>query len=169
MTVLAFTHVAAGCASSLLVAEYLHAGPVQTILIVAGGILGSHLPDIDHPKSAFGSRVLPLSVPISAVFGHRGITHSLIAVVGMSLLIWWALHHVHWQQGFSVPVVVGIAAGYLSHLAGDYFTNSGVPLLWPSRRRFVSPLKFCTGDAREYVLAYAMYGWVIYELWRVFK
>src|SRR5487761_2168995 len=42
LVMLAFTHVAAGCASSLLVAEYLHAGPVQTILIVAGGIIGSH-------------------------------------------------------------------------------------------------------------------------------
>lgn len=160
---LAFTHVAAGCTTSLLVAEYLHAGPVQTLLILAGGIIGSHLPDIDHPNSAFGSRVKPLSVPISALFGHRGITHSLLAVIGMSFLIWWALNYLHWQQGFTVPLVVGIAAGYLSHLAGDYFTNSGVPLLWPSRKRFVSPLKFCTGDMREYVMAYAMYGWVVYE------
>jgi inner membrane protein len=90
---LAFTHVAAGCASSLLVAEYMHATPVQTLLIMAGGIIGSHLPDIDHPKSAFGSRVLPLSIPISTVFGHRGITHSLLAVAGMSWLIWWSLYH----------------------------------------------------------------------------
>ncbi len=165
---LAFTHTAAGCASSLLVAEYLHATPVQTLLIMAGGIIGSHLPDIDHPKSAFGKRVLPLSLPISAVFGHRGITHSLIAVAGMSWLIWWGLHYVHWQKWFTVPVVVGVATGYLSHLAGDWLTNSGVPLLWPSKRRFVSPLKLCTGDLREYLLAFAMYGWVIFECTRVF-
>lgn len=166
---LAFTHVAAGCASSLLVAHYLHAGPVQTALMMAGGILGSHLPDIDHPKSAFGSRVLPLSIPISAVFGHRGITHSLIAVVGISFLIWWSLHYLQWEKGYSVPLMVGISTGYLSHLAGDYFTNSGVPLLWPSRKRFVSPLKFCTGDMREYFLAFGMYGWSMYEGLKFFK
>ena len=165
---LAFTHVAAGCASSLLIAEYLHATPVQTVLIMAGGIIGSHLPDIDHPKSAFGSRVLPLSIPISTVFGHRGVTHSLLAVAGMSWLIWWSLHHLHWHQGYAVPVVVGVATGYLSHLAGDWLTNSGIPLLWPSKRRFVSPLKLCTGDLREYLLAFAMYGWVIFECTRVF-
>jgi inner membrane protein len=165
---LAFTHTAAGCASALLVAEYLHASPSQAILIVAGGILGSHLPDIDHPKSAFGSRVLPLSLPISAIFGHRGITHSLLAVAGMSGLIWWTFNAVHWQRGYAVPVVVGIAVGYLSHLLGDWLTNSGVPLLWPSKRRFVAPIKLCTGDLREYLLAFAMYGWSVMDCVRVF-
>lgn len=165
---MAFTHVAAGCTAALLAADYLHAGQVQTILIVAGGIVGAYLPDIDHPKSAFGSRVLPLSIPISAVFGHRGITHSLMAVVGVSWLMWWALHSAHWEKGFTVPLVAGIAAGYLSHLLGDWLTNSGVPLLWPSRRRFVSPLKLCTGDAREYILAVAMYGWSAFKCAKVF-
>jgi len=45
------------------------------------------MPDIDHPQSAFGKRVLPLSIPIATVFGHRGITHSLLAVAGMSWVI----------------------------------------------------------------------------------
>lgn len=157
---MAFTHAAAGAASSLLVAQYLHAGPVQSLLILSGGIAGSYLPDIDHPKSAFGRRVLPLSLPISAIFGHRGITHSLIAVVAMSGLLWWVFQHANWEQGISVPVLVGIAVGYLSHLLGDWLTNSGVPLLWPSKRRFVSPLKLCTGDFREYILGLLMYGWV---------
>ncbi len=165
---LAFTHIAAGCASSLLAADALHAQPAQTVLILGGGILGSMLPDIDHPKSAFGSRVLPLSIPLSAIFGHRGITHSLLAVVGMSGLIWWAFNAAHWHRGYAVPVVIGIAVGYLSHLAGDWLTNSGVPLLWPSKRRFVAPLKLCTGDLREYMLAFAMYGWVIFECVRIF-
>lgn len=165
---MAFTHAAAGAASSLLVAQYLNAGPVQSLLVLSGGIAGSYLPDIDHPKSAFGSRVLPLSLPISAIFGHRGITHSLIAVVAMSGLLWWVFQHVNWEQGISVPVLVGIAVGYLSHLLGDWLTNSGVPLLWPSKRRFVSPLKLCTGDFREYILAVLMYGWVGMAAMRLF-
>jgi inner membrane protein len=86
----------------------------------------------------------------------------------MSGLIWWVFNAVLWQRGYAVPVVVGIAVGYLSHLLGDWMTNSGVPLLWPSKRRFVAPLKICTGDLREYVLAFAMYGWSVMDCVRVF-
>ena len=50
---LAFTSIAAGCASSLLVFGALNAQPLQTILVPAGGILGIMQPDIDHPQSAF--------------------------------------------------------------------------------------------------------------------
>jgi len=165
---MAFTHAAAGATSALLVAQHLHAGPIQTLLVLSGGVAGSYLPDIDHPKSAFGSRVLPLSLPISAIFGHRGITHSLIAAVAISGLLWWVFQRANWHEGIAVPVLVGIAVGYLSHLLGDWLTNAGVPLLWPSKRRFVSPLKLCTGDFREYILALLMYGWVAMTAMRIF-
>lgn len=48
---LVFTRIAAGL--SLLVSGVLNAQPLQTILVLGGGILGSMLPDIDHPQSAF--------------------------------------------------------------------------------------------------------------------
>jgi len=155
---MAFTHIAFGAASALLAAEWLNVPKAQTVLMLGGGVLGSMLPDIDHPGSAFGRRVPFLSIPLSAIFGHRGITHSLIAVVGMSALVWYSLHHLDWHPGYSVPFVVGIAVGYLSHLAGDWLSNSGVPLLWPSRRRFVAPLRIFTGDTVEYLLAFGLYA-----------
>jgi inner membrane protein len=165
---LAFTHIAAGCMSSLLISDVLHAQPAQTILILGGGILGSMLPDIDHPKSVFGRCVLPLSYVLSALFGHRGVTHSLLAVVGISGLIGWAFSAAHWQQGYAVPVMIGVAIGYLSHLVGDWLTNSGIPLLWPSKRRFVSPIRLCTGDLREYLLALGLYAWSAVDCVRAF-
>jgi len=79
----------------------------------------------------------------------------------MSLPAWYTLNQLAWHRGFSVPFVAGLAAGYLFHLAGDWMTNSGVPLLWPSRRRFVAPIHLFTGDALEYLLAFGMYGWVM--------
>jgi len=165
---MAFTHIAAGAASALLAANWLDAPNAQTVLLLAGGVFGSMLPDTDHPASAFGRRVLPISIPLSAIFGHRGITHSLVAVAGMSWLAWYALNHLAWNPGYSVPFVAGLAAGYLSHLVGDWMTNSGVPLLWPSRRRFVSPVRLFTGDALEYLLAFAVYGWVMVHGMNVF-
>lgn len=158
---MAFTHIAAGSASSLLVADWLDIQAHQAVLMIAGGVLGSMLPDIDHPSSAFGRRVRPISTVLSAVLGHRGLTHSLLAVVGMSALAWYALHHLDWHPSYSVPLVTGIAVGYLSHLVGDWMTNSGVPLLWPIKRRFVAPIRMFTGDFKEYILAYVMYGWAV--------
>jgi len=92
------------------------------------------------------------------------ITHSLIAIVAVSWLMWWVLNQADWDRGIAIPMVLGFVAGYLSHLLGDWLTNSGVPLLWPSKRRFVSPLKLCTGDFREYILGWLMYGWVAMTL-----
>lgn len=161
---MASTHIALGAASGVLAANLLGAGVEQATLLVAGGVLGSLLPDIDHPASAFGRRVPFLSIPLSAIFGHRGITHSLLAVVAMSALAWYALNRLEWYPGYSVPFVVGVAAGYLSHLAGDWLTNSGVPLLWPNRRRFAAPLRIDTGSAIEYALAAVAWAWVALRL-----
>ena len=94
---MAFTHIAAGSAAALLAADWLGASRPQAILLLAGGVFGSMLPDIDHPASSFGRRVLPISIPISAIFGHLAITHSLIAVAGMPWLAWYALNHLEWD------------------------------------------------------------------------
>ena len=50
---LVLTHIAAGCASSILASGVLNAQPLQTILVLGGGIIGSMLSEIDHPQSVF--------------------------------------------------------------------------------------------------------------------
>lgn len=156
---MAFTHIAAGSASAVGLAVWMDLALESGVYLLAGGVIGSLLPDVDHPASSFGKRVWPISLLVSSIFGHRGVTHSLIAVAGMTWLAWHALRDVMLHPGVAAPMVAGMAVGYLSHLLGDWMTNSGVPLLWPSRRRFVSPVRFSTGDAVEYVLAFALYGW----------
>ena len=49
--------------------------------IVPSAILTCLLPDIDHPKSFLGQRLKWISKPIARAFGHRGFTHSLLAVI----------------------------------------------------------------------------------------
>lgn len=111
-------------------------------------LLGAMLPDLDHPNSTIGKRLGFLAYPIKILFGHRGLTHSLIAMVGMFYLahitqnawVWW------------------LAFGYTLHLIGDYLTDSGLPLLWPSRKRFRFILVTKTNSFGEPVLVTLFVG-----------
>ncbi len=105
--------------------------------LIPACLLTSLLPDIDHPRSLLGQRLRWVSVPIARVFGHRGFTHSLIAVAGGIFLLTQKL-----PASMIIPndVMQGMVLGYLSHILADMLTPAGVPLLWPCRWRFRFPL-----------------------------
>lgn len=110
--------------------------------------LGALAPDIDHPKSWVGRRLRFLSVPVSMIFGHRGITHSLLAVVACVAMMtgdgWGPGDGWGWK---AAPVWIG----YLSHLLADSLTPAGVPLFWPIKRTFGLALAR-TGSPLEWLL-----------------
>lgn len=86
-----------------------------------------------------------------ANFGHRGITHSLLALGLLVALGELPVFPWHWLHlGFL------IGWGYASHLLADALTKQGVPLLWPLDRRFGFPpfraLRLTTGRFMEYAL-----------------
>lgn len=109
------------------------------------------LPDIDHPQSWVGRRTLLISRPLAAVFGHRGFTHSILAVVACFVLLHW--------RGLGRAVVDPVVVGYLSHLGADLLTSSGLPLAWPLRWRFAIPL--CrTGSPVELIIVAVVVAWV---------
>ena len=128
---MAGSHVALGAAAWMLAAP--HFG--QDALQPAGlglAVAGSLLPDIDHPKSWAGRRLRPFSNAIAAIFGHRGVTHSLLALVGC----WAALRYgTAVPRGWAAPVVTG----YLSHLLADLLTPGGLRLAWPLRGTWSLP------------------------------
>src|SRR4051812_27051315 len=123
---LAGSHVALGAAAWALAAPGF-GRPALDAGSLALAALGALLPDIDHPKSWVGRRLRPVSDGIAAVFGHRGITHSLLAVAGCGLLL---------RGNWALPVVLG----YLSHLGGDLLTPAGLRLFWPLPGRWAVPL-----------------------------
>lgn len=129
--------------------------PAGLIVGIALVMLGALLPDIDHPHGALASERVagmrlfkPLAWGVGAVFGHRGPTHSLLAlaaliVLGQWPLLPWAATNFGWL----------LAWGYALHLLADALTKSGIPLFWPARARFGIPpfrrLRFATGTWRE--------------------
>ena len=138
---MAGSHVVVGVVTWVVTLRLGIHGAVEPIGVAAAA-LGSLLPDIDHPKSAVGSVLKPISVPLAMLLGHRGLTHSMLAVLGATLL----LSHLG-VNSVAAPLVLG----YLSHLAADVLTPAGVPLLWPLKRRFAVPL--CrTGGVGEFLV-----------------
>ncbi len=121
--------------------------------IIAGGLLTCLLPDIDHPHSFLGQRLKWLSLPIARMFGHRGFTHSLLAIMGGIMLFTLQV-----TPGL-IPLDAfhGMIIGYLSHIIADMLTPAGVPLLWPCRWRFRLPiLQSQKGNQLERILCLAV-------------
>src|SRR4051812_11682043 len=122
------THMAIGFMTGAAVASSYHVPlSVETGAVAMMTVVGSLLPDIDHPASRISHDMKCFALPFH-LFSHRGLTHSLLAVVVMALLM-----------GFlQVEFVraVALLAGYVSHLIADALTRSGIRLWWPSRRRF---------------------------------
>ncbi len=98
-------------------------------LLAAAASLG---PDTDLPTSKVGRLFFWLSVPLERRFGHRTLTHSLVALSAVAALagpltaisplyFWCAL------------------GGYWSHLWIDMLNVRGVDLFWPSPVRLVTP------------------------------
>lgn len=157
------THLAAGLCAGAAAVVWLQVPALQATWVMLGALLGALLPDIDHPKSWLGRRLLFISLPLATVFGHRGITHSLVAVAGVcwaqyQALLHWSLGE-HWRMA-----AVGVGVGYLSHLLGDFATHGGVPWLWPYKQRFSLPLTFRTGSWFERLLFFALWAGTLYLL-----
>lgn len=148
---MAGSHVVMGAALWALTARLTGAPPAEPVALAAAA-LGALLPDIDHPQSWAGRKMRVVSVPLSLLVGHRGITHSAVAVLAALAVL--LVMGMGW-------VAAPVAVGYLSHLLADGLTPSGVPLLWPSRRRFT--LNLCrTGGIAEIVIVAgiaALGGW----------
>lgn len=155
------THIALGLNTLWLLQPIPAAITPDTLLpLVAAVAFGSLLPDLDASESKIkylsvgGVRPLvPLAILLHRSLGHRGLLHSfmglgLCALPAATLSLWWG-----WQPA------VGLLLGYAGHLAGDACTRTGIPLLYPRRRRYhllPRPWRFTTGSAAEEVLFIAL-------------
>ena len=141
------THVAIGFLSGAVVAAGFHVPLyLQTGAVLMVASIGSLMPDIDTPASKMSRSLGGLRKPLG-LFAHRGLTHSLFAVIALALVMVF----------LQVQFVHGVAflAGYVSHLLADSVTKSGIRLWWPAQRRFrlVSKrLTIKTGGAIDWLI-----------------
>jgi inner membrane protein len=144
--------------------------------------IGALLPDIDNAQSTIGHKFGWISKEIQRIAGHRTIFHSLLGLllgsllaIGLEQLVVFLLA----QRGFIFPsrfvakshlVFVALLFGCILHIVADGLTESGVPLLWPYRKRFGFPpnpqWRFRTGDWQEYVIVYSSMLLVCIGVWQ---
>lgn len=116
---------------------WLYAIAVNQPLDMQGTItagLAGLLPDLDHPDSVIGRKARFISIPLSSLFGHRGITHSLFAVGAMLAMLIYVTDMPLFSK--AATLITPVCVGYLSHLLGDFMTVGGIPALYPSKKRY---------------------------------
>lgn len=105
----------------------LFAGPLHesAIILVVLGALGGLLPDVDASESMIHKLSYGITAPLGILLRHRGILHSIIAVVGIGIGTTLLL-------GAYLPLApLVMTSAYASHLVLDAMTKMGVPLLYP--------------------------------------
>ncbi len=110
-----YTHILAGVLTYFILLSLNIFEPNITLLMAI--VIGSLLPDIDHPNSYINNQ-LKITKPIGRTIKHRGITHSVEFIV-----ILWAIFHF---IGISYYIKVGIIIGVITHLVMDAMTISGI-------------------------------------------
>ena len=146
---MAGSHVAIGMAAWIWAAPHLGFAPLDPAAMALAAA-GSLLPDLDHPSSWAGRRLPFVSRPLAALVGHRGVTHSLIAIALCLVLL---------KQNLLPRIVsLPLITGYVSHLGADLLTPRGLRLAWPLRGSVTVPL--CkTGSPAEMVVVAILVGW----------
>ena len=167
------THALAGAASLWCIqALFRLFNPELVAPLAILAALGALLPDLDASQSQIkhlsvaGIRPFaPLSSLLNRAFGHRGLLHSLLGWSIMTLL----LLPLALILGITVPLTISL--GYASHLTTDACTKSGIPLLYPGRKRYhLMPrlLRLTTGSAAEdaifAIMAVAVAGLMLHQL-----
>lgn len=91
---------------------------------------------------------------------HRGFTHS-----GVGVLIFYITVQLFTQKYGYEYEGMSFMIGYVSHLAGDFFTDQGIEILYPiDDKNYKAPLRFTTGGDVETLLTASSVAFIGYRL-----
>lgn len=167
------THIIIGISAGVAYLPAVTQGelmPGQFGFIMVGLVIGSLLPDIDHPHSLISQQLPIVGRVISALTRHRGLFHSILGVLVMAgLSAWWSVGIAQGLTSLGIQnapeathhIGLGLMIGYILHILADMITVRGVRLFYPLKFTVRIPL-FSTGGFREWLLGLAlMFGWVL--------
>ncbi len=119
---LAKTHITVGLLFGLLFIQFIEINSLTKFFsYFALVLIGSILPDIDHPSSLINKKV-KISKIFTFLFNHRGFTHSIFMPIILLGILW---HFLELFYGISLFI------GYIAHLFADAITLEGICFLHP--------------------------------------
>ncbi len=151
------------------------------IAAIFGNMLGGLAPDIDEGTAEFwqkfrgGSFIGRLIAPLLG--GHRLISHSLVGVWLAGKIVGWILNKASGVVLVDMSIVwIAFMIGYVSHLATDFITKEGVPLLFPIPIKLGFPpfraLRITTGKFVEKAVVFpglvGLNAYLIYQNYDLF-
>ena len=173
------THVAIGIATALTIS--IGQPPEEQLVLVLTSVIGSLIPDLDHPKGKLNQKLLLINnnfyralfySSLGFIFMYlyflKGIRYFLLLGI-VSFLIGISNHRgfTHSILGFlasaSIVGVVtlkhdlpnaysGFIIGYALHLIADFFTPKGIKLFYPLNVNVSSPITIKTGSGTEKII-----------------
>ncbi|MDC3253940.1 metal-dependent hydrolase, partial [bacterium] len=123
-------HIIGGIVITGLFGSFLNLNILASPVFIASTIFGSLIPDIDYTKSMIGKIFRPVSKYLNRRYGHRTITHSLLAMFG-SFLLFAIIESTFFERTTTSKIYL---LGFFSHLILDMMTVQGVPLFYPFLR-----------------------------------
>jgi inner membrane protein len=116
-------------------------GVMPLISGFAGATIGGLFPDIDSSTSKLGSKFKIVSKIINNMFGHRGLFHCPLLIVGFFFLF----RHLFATWGIQEYAIgyIGFLLGMCMHLVCDMTTRGGIPVLYPfyTTKFSITPMK----------------------------
>lgn len=127
------THAIIGATSAITVATLAATTFGDFYITSAGaafmGALGGVMPDIDKASSRVGLKFQKTSLAVEKAFGHRGLLHTPVFLLGLMLLNHTIFNNLIILKFFEI--------GWLSHLLLDLLTPKGIMLLYPINKKFI--------------------------------
>ena len=125
---MAKTHIAMGVSAGLAIADiFLNSANFYFLVMV---FFGSVFPDIDERGSYISNRMKFVSMLLSNIFEHRGVTHTLVIVLLYGIVIMNTFYYFDlYNEG--LMIASGFMIGNIAHIIADMATPSGVSIFYP--------------------------------------
>lgn len=158
------THVIGGLQAGIIASCVIDASPENSAVIIGASVLGSILPDIDHPDSKItrsDSLLSLVSHGVSRFTKHRGFTHTIIGALVFALLFYGLAIFRTGAEGvlsFFVAIILfsflHLAGGDLAYIAG--WLAAAAYIFGPQIIRFLTNSNINLSFNRYSALLYAV-------------